>query len=89
MDKELLELRKKIDKIDDEVFSLLEKRYKVVKEVGDYKKKKNLPVIASDREKEIIEKRIEKSSLGSDFIKKYYRLIINNAYTIENICLKK
>lgn len=85
MDKELLELRKKIDKIDDEIFSLLEKRYEVVREVGEYKKKKNLPIVSPDREKEIIGKKIKESNLNPDFIKKYYRLIINNSYLIENI----
>ena len=52
----LNELRNQIDEIDQEMAKLFEKRMGLVREVGDYKKEHNLPILDSSREKEVIEK---------------------------------
>ena len=60
------ELRNQIDEIDIEMAKLFEKRMKLVREVGDYKKEHHLPILDSSREKEVIEKNsryIENESL--------------------------
>lgn len=54
--KTLEELRDEIDRIDDELISLFEKRMNVVMEVAEYKYKNNLPVLNSVREQAVLER---------------------------------
>ncbi|AIT08863.1 hypothetical protein LO80_01955 [Candidatus Francisella endociliophora] len=42
-------LRKQIDKIDEQIIKLVEKRDEVVKKLTDYKSEHNLPVISPER----------------------------------------
>ena len=60
MDKRILELRKKLDGIDEKMLNLLEKRMKIIKSVGKIKSKLNIPIEDMERENEII-------SSGSNF----------------------
>ncbi|MFL0250396.1 shikimate dehydrogenase [Clostridium neuense] len=55
---ELDNIRDEIDEVDKELTELFEKRMGLVKKVADYKKKNNLPVLNSKREKEVIAKNI-------------------------------
>ena len=55
---ELDNIRNEIDEVDRELTELFEKRMGLVKKVADYKKKNNLPVLNSKREKEVIAKNI-------------------------------
>ncbi|PKM92455.1 MAG: prephenate dehydratase [Euryarchaeota archaeon HGW-Euryarchaeota-1] len=55
------ELRKEIDKINNEFFALLTRREDFVKKVARLKKKMNLIVYDPDREKEILGKVVEKA----------------------------
>ena len=52
----LEEQRKRIDEIDDEIARLLKERFFVTEEVAIIKKKYDLPVKNSAREREIIER---------------------------------
>lgn len=52
---ELLNIRNEIDEVDKKITELFEKRMKLVLGVAEYKKKNNLPVLNSKREKEVIE----------------------------------
>lgn len=54
--------RKEIDKIDSEIARLLEKRFEICSEIGDFKSKNNIETEDKSREKEIIEK-IERTDL--------------------------
>ena len=47
---ELNELRNQIDQIDKEMAVLFEKRMKIVKQIGEYKKENNLPILDKKRE---------------------------------------
>jgi len=51
--------------------------------VGEFKKKNNLPIKNLKREKELIEEMIKSSKLNPEFIRKLYKLVFNNSYTIE------
>ena len=51
---ELKELRDEIDKIDDEMARLFEKRAKVACEVAEYKRQHNMEILQSGREEEVI-----------------------------------
>lgn len=54
--------RKEIDKIDSEIARLLEKRFEICSEIGDFKTKNNIETEDKSREKEIFEK-IERTNL--------------------------
>ena len=54
MSMDLTDIRNKIDGIDDEITELFAKRMQLAKEVAEYKKANNLPVLNSGREREII-----------------------------------
>ncbi|MBU3103228.1 prephenate dehydratase [Clostridium gasigenes] len=58
--KDLNQCRKEIDKIDKELVVLFEKRMDIAINVAEYKKENNLPILNSTREKEVIDKNIEK-----------------------------
>ena len=50
---DLLELRKEIDEIDDELIPLLLKRMSVSEKVAKYKVERGMPVLNSEREQQI------------------------------------
>lgn len=52
---DLNELRNQIDGIDSEILKLFSRRMEVCKEVAEYKKANNLPVMQGGREKQVIE----------------------------------
>ena len=52
---DLNELRNQIDGIDGEILKLFSRRMEVCKEVAEYKKANNLPVMQGGREKQVIE----------------------------------
>mgnify|MGYP003956236835 CR=1 FL=1 len=56
MDKRILQLRKEIDNLDEEIIRLLKKRMRISKEVGKLKEKLDIPVEDKIREQEIIER---------------------------------
>ncbi len=61
MDTRILELRKRIDEIDEQIIRLLKERMAVAQEVGQLKKELKIPVEDVRREKEII-RRLTKSA---------------------------
>jgi len=66
LDKELRKLREDINKIDDDLLDLLNKRGKSVIQIGNLKKKLNLKVFQPQREKEVIDRLKNKSSTFKD-----------------------
>jgi monofunctional chorismate mutase len=52
----LEDLRNEIDKIDSQIVNLLKQRFDCSLEIANYKKENSLPVLNSEREKEILEK---------------------------------
>lgn len=84
--KDLSQLRQEINEIDAQLLELLAKRVSVVKEVGEYKKENNLPIVDPEREQQIIDdkiKKAEKLNLSSTFIQKIWRTIFDEAYELE------
>ena len=61
MDKRILELRKQIDAIDEEIIQLLKNRMNISKDVGDLKEELHIPVEDKTREKEIIDRLTERA----------------------------
>ena len=60
--KVIKELRNSIDKIDDQIFDLILKRFDYVEKIGNIKKEMNMPVDDKAREEIIIERLSEKLS---------------------------
>ena len=82
MTQNLEELRKEINKIDDEIISLLSKRKGLSKKIAQIKKELSKPILDKGREQQIIEKLKEKSKekgLDENFIIEVYNIILKNS----------
>ena len=64
MDKRILELRQKIDTLDEEIIQLLKKRMEISKEVGKLKEKLDIPVEDMGREQEIIDRLTQQAGIN-------------------------
>ena len=75
---ELKGYRDEIDQIDQELTRLVEARFNVVKKVGEYKKKHDLPVLDAAREDVVIKRnqdRLENKAYSND-IAAFYKLLM-------------
>lgn len=70
------ELRSGIDEIDLEIIKLMEKRWKIAKEIGRIKKEKGLDIYDPEREEDIVNALTEKTQLDKDFVKKIVNTMI-------------
>ena len=74
----LTDLRREIDKLDDELLCLLAKRMRVCHEIGLYKKEHNMPVLQARRYDEILNKRGAQAvelGLNPEFVKTVLRAV--------------
>jgi chorismate mutase len=74
----LEELRIRIDKLDDEVLNLMEKRMNIAEEIGQFKKENNVTILQSNRWRDLLKKRINiglSKGLSEEFIQKIYTAI--------------
>jgi chorismate mutase len=72
---ELSLLRERIDQVDDELLSLLNRRMKIADEVGMYKKENNITILQTARWNEILERAMAKGNaltLSKEFLVKYF-----------------
>ncbi|MDQ0151234.1 shikimate dehydrogenase [Eubacterium multiforme] len=74
--KSLESYRKEIDKIDNEITKLFEKRMNVVLKVAEYKKENNLPIFNEEREKKVIKKNVDRLE-NKDYTKEIEEFFIN------------
>ncbi|NPB07703.1 MAG: prephenate dehydratase [Aquificae bacterium] len=87
--KELEELRREIDHIDEEILRLLNERAKLAKKIGEIKKEKGLPVHVPERERAIFEKllKLNQERYGgvfpSEALVHIYREIISACLSLE------
>ena len=81
------ELRKLIDKIDDQLFDLLVERFDVSKKIGDIKASKNINIDDPNREQEIIDRLSIK--LEGKLKKEDIKTIIRSFYYISKKLQKK
>jgi chorismate mutase len=74
----LTELRQQIDELDNEWLATLAKRMRVSREIGQYKKEHNMPVLQTHRYDEILDKRVavaEELGMGAAFMKEVLEAI--------------
>ena len=83
--KVIKELRNSIDKVDDQIFDLILKRFDYVEKIGNIKKEMNMPVDDKEREEIIIERLSEKLSTKINYkeIKKIIDPIISISKDIQ------
>lgn len=85
----LEELRKEINGIDDNLIELLNKRGEIVKNIGEFKKQLSMEVHQPQREKEVIERIKEKSTIfGSESIEAIWKEIMSAAKLIQGFITK-
>lgn len=68
----LIMLRKQIDQIDNELIELLNRRMRVSREIGQYKKEHRMPVLQMNRHDQIIRSRVaaaEEMGMAGEFMK--------------------
>lgn len=68
--------RKKINKIDEQMAKLFEKRMQVSKEIADYKRYHSLPVLDKNREMQLIEN--NSKFVNDNIIREYYINFLKN-----------
>ena len=83
--KVIKDLRNSIDKVDDQIFDLILKRFDYVEKIGNIKKEINMPVDDKAREEIIIERLSEKLSTKINYkeIKKIIGPIISISKDIQ------
>lgn len=69
---DLQKAREKLDIIDEKIFSLLNERMEIIKEIALFKAANNLPIIDALREKALIEE--NKKFINEEFHKYYKQL---------------
>ncbi len=63
----LTELRAQIDKLDNDLLELLTRRMRVSRDIGQYKREHNMPILQAQRYEEILERRAQQAvQLGMD-----------------------
>ncbi|HIC86669.1 MAG TPA: chorismate mutase, partial [Aquificae bacterium] len=78
-------LRQKIDEIDNQIIELLRKRANIAMEIGNIKRKYNLPTFVPEREYQIYQKieKLDTSPLPSLAVKSIFREIISACRSLE------
>lgn len=74
----IVQLRKQIDEIDNQLMELLSKRMRVCREIGHYKKEHNMTVLQTSRYNEILDKRGAQGALygmAPEFVAKVFENI--------------
>ncbi len=69
------ELRKNIEETDREIIALFEKRMDIAREIGQYKKDRDLPIFDPERERMLIEKNLS-CVKNSKYRESYRNLLI-------------
>lgn len=87
---DIKELRKEIDYIDCELVKLFEKRMEVVQEVAKYKEKNNLPVLNSNREKEVLDKNLSylKDERLQPYLEEFFKNLMELSKKVQNSMIK-
>ncbi len=78
----LQQLRNENNAVDYEIIEALARRLEIIKQIGEYKKNKNMTIFQPKRWRHVVADRVEKGeSLGLDenFIKDIYQLIHNHS----------
>lgn len=84
--------RKELNEVDSSLIELLGRRFKIIRDVGIYKKEANIPMMQSKRVDEVKDRCArmgEEYDLDGEFIRNLYTLIIDEACRIEDTIIDK
>ncbi len=87
---ELIKFREEIDKIDNELVVLFEKRMGIAKRIAVYKSNKNIPICDEARENAVVRKNIEKledKSLSQE-LESFYKAIFEISKEVQRKVLE-
>ncbi|MBW1645715.1 MAG: bifunctional chorismate mutase/prephenate dehydrogenase [Deltaproteobacteria bacterium] len=87
VDRELKELRARIDSLDDRLVDLLAERRRLVEEVAEIKKRHQLPAYHPAREEDLISQRRRAAAargLAPDFVEEIFRQIMRHSRATQN-----
>ena len=79
MELNLQEIRGKLDAIDNQLIDLFSQRMNLVKDVAAYKQEKNLPVLDTKREREIINR---VSLMAGEDLEHYAKLVYQTLFSV-------
>jgi len=86
------ELREQIDKIDDSILDIFERRMKIADQIGQYKKDHNMAILQTKRWDNIITKRLEmgeKKNLSREFVDITFKAIHEESINHQNKIMNK
>lgn len=81
----LEELRKKIDVIDSDILKLINKRYRLAKEIGEWKRTASHKIYVPEREKSLLSRleKVNKGPMPNQTLRAIYREIMSGAIALE------
>lgn len=84
-------LRAEIDRVDRQILDLYEQRMELCLDVGRYKKAKNLPVVNLEREKEVVDQKLEllKNQGNRAGIVALYELLMDQSRNAQSLLLEE
>lgn len=88
----LLELRRIIDEVDEELLNILKKRVQVIEEIGRYKKDQNMTIFQLERWQEILRTRgqwADRLGLSRQHIDRVCQLLHEESIRIQNALMNK
>ncbi|RKY38006.1 MAG: prephenate dehydratase [Candidatus Omnitrophota bacterium] len=82
---EIRRIREKIDSIDKKIVELISKRAKLIKKIGEIKRKRKLSIYVPEREKEVYRKisQYNPGPLPDEYLKNIYREIMSASLALE------
>lgn len=83
MTTELESLREEINNLDKEMLDILEERFEICKEIAEIKKEQGMPVEDKKREDQIIQNKVNCTSLDSKFVKNLFALIFAESKSMQ------
>jgi chorismate mutase len=88
---ELESLRQAIDAVDQKILELVSERIRLVMQVGDFKRERNLPVYDADRERTMLERLASQATppLDGTTVRRVFERIIDEARRIEQHHMSK
>lgn len=90
--KELENFRKRIDEIDEQLLTLLQERFGIVRAVGKLKAENEIAIVQSKRAEEVVERvtnMAREKNIPPEFIRDLYINMIDHAHIIEHAIEKE
>ncbi|MDY3006386.1 shikimate kinase [Anaerococcus porci] len=80
------DIRFDIDKVDEKLIKLLEKRFDLSKEVSLYKKENNKPIFDKERENEILKNLEKENKKYGPYFREIYKTIMEQSKNLQKKC---